>query len=379
MKFNKNLAIILVLISLLLSAIIFSIYLYNINKKTIAKNNQLVTIYVAKNDIKKNSFIKEDNIVKTTIAKQYLLNTALTKKEIIGKITKEAIYKNEIIIKKKISTKKEEEKKFLLDFKYSSYNMPFKLFQNPNYTLNQNDRINIVSIYVKEHTPIKKDETNEYKVQYIAKNLKVLGFIRDGKPSKNTIEKKIIKKVIQKKVIEEEVEIKADEIVLDVPNKTLLNLLNDYNKGKQLWMDKINNFKKPTVKVSSKENIKVKTIKVYPLVWYKPNSTYTTKSATIEYVNDPKLKQYKTKTIKSNTTDLCSNKDKLLIITRERANIRSGASMQNAIYKTLSKNHILPFISKDKNNWYKLCDGKYIHKNVVKEINYKEIKKRIKQ
>lgn len=377
MRFNKNLAIILVLVSLLLSAIIFSIYLYNINKQTIAKNNKLVTIYVAKEDIKKNSFIQEDNIVKTSIAKQYLLNNALTKKEILGKITKETIYKNEIIIKEKISTKKEQEEKFLLDFKYSSYNMPFNLFQNPNYTLNQNDIINIVSIYAKENTVIKKNETNEYKVQYIAKNLKVLGFIRDGKPSKETIEKRIVKKVVQKKIIEEEIEIKADEIVLDIPSKTLLNLLKDYNKGKQLWMNKIKSLKDPIVKSSSKtKKVEKKPTESYPIVWYKPGNSYVTKTATIEYINNPKLKQSKTKTIKNTPVNLCTDKDKILIITRKRANIRTGGSMQSSIYKTLSKNYVLPFISKDENNWYKLCDGKFIHKNVVKEISYKDLEKR---
>ena len=381
MRFNKHLAIILVLISLLLSAIMFSIYLYSLNKKTIAKNNQLVTIFVAKADIKKNSFIKEDDIIKTSIAKQYLLNTPLTKEEILGKITKESIYKNEIFIKEKLTTKTEEEKTFLLDFQYSSYNMAFNLFQNPNYTLNQNDMINIISVYAKENTQIKKNETNEYKVQNIASNIRVLGFIREGKATKETIEKRVITKVVQKKAIEEEVEIKADEIVLDIPNKVLLNILDDYNKGKQLWMNKVKSFKEPIAKVVEKSTTstsKPKVKKSYPITWYRPSDSYMVKTATIEYVNDPNLKQSKSTTIKNNITADCSSKDKLLIVTREKANIRTGGSMNDSIYKTLSKNYVLPFVSKDENNWYKLCDDKYIHKNVVNEIKYDDIMKRAK-
>lgn len=89
MRFNKNIAIILVLVSLLLSALMFSFYLYNINKKTAEKNNKLVTVFIAKTDIEKNSILKEEDLSKRDIAKQFLLNTPLTKEEILGKITKE--------------------------------------------------------------------------------------------------------------------------------------------------------------------------------------------------------------------------------------------------------------------------------------------------
>lgn len=376
MKFNKNLAIILVLVSLLISALIFSFYLYNINKKTIAKNNQLISVYIAKDDIDKNSIIKEDNLAKTQIAKQFLLNKPLTKSEILGKIATEKVYKNEIFIKEKLTTKIEKEKATLLDFKYSSYNMPFNLFQNPNYTLNPNDKINIISVYAKENTQIKRNETNQYKVQYIASNINILGFIREGKASDKTIEKRVVKKVVQKKVIEEEIEIKADELVLDIPNNVLLNLLNDYNKGKQLWMSKVKNLvENKEIKTNDKKIVKKQSVKpvYYPIVWYKPKNSYITKTATIEYANDPKLKKSETTTITNSLKNICSQKDKLLIVKTARANIRNGASLSNEIYKTISKNYILPYKTKI-GSWYKLCDDRYIHKNIVNEISYKEIK-----
>lgn len=382
MRFNKNIAIILVLVSLLLSALIFSFYLYNENKKTIAKNNQRITIYVAKTDIKKNSIIKEEDLSKTVIAKQFLLNKPLTKEEILGKITKEKLYKNEIFIKEKLTTKLEREKAFLLDYKYSSYNMPFNLFQNPNYTLNPNDKINIISVYVKENTKIRKDETSQYNVQYIASNINILGFIRDGKASDKTIEKKVIEVVNKKKKVEKkEVEIKASEIVLDIPNKVLLNLLNDYNKGKQLWMSKAKVVKKEEVTKPSKKETpkkvlkKVKTKTYYPIVWYKPTNKYIIKTATIEYANDPKLKSSQTQKIINSLENSCSQRDKLLIVKNTSANIRNRAYIGNNIHKTVSKNYILPYKSKS-GVWYKLCDDRYVHKNIVNKISYKDIYKK---
>ena len=382
MRFNKQIAIIMVLVSLLLSAILVSVYLYKVNQDTIAKNNQLVTLFVAKKDIKKNSIIQDKDLVKTTVARQYILTKPLLKKEILGKITREKIYKNEAFIKEKLSTKIEIEKENLLPHTYNSYNIPFALFSNPNFALNQNDTINIVSAYAKEDTKIKRDQTNKYSVQYVAKDIKVLGFIRLGHATPITIEKKLVKRVVKKKLIEEEIEIKAEEIVLDIPNNTLLALIKDYNRGKQLWMSKTKdkfNEKEKTVKKEpkkvAKKVIKKPTKKSYPVRWYKTRNSYVTKTATIEYVNDPKLTQSKSKTIKTNIQKACMKKDKLLLITSKRANIRYGTSLKSKVHRVVVKNYVIPYKRMIKKTWYELCDGRFVHKNVAKPTTLKAIKK----
>lgn len=374
MKFDKNLAIILILGSMLISALLFAYYLYNQNKKTVAKSNQQIVTFIAKEDLEKNHIIKEEDLLQTSIAKQYLLNNPLTKDEIIGKITNEKIYKNEIFIKQKLTTKIEEEKKLLLPFDYNSYNISFKLFQNPNYTLKADDRINIISVYAKEGTKIKKDETNKFDVQYIANSVKVLGFIRDGKASDITLEKKVIKKIEQKKVIEEEVEIKADEIVLDIPNKVLLALIDDYNKGKQLWMSKTKEAQTKTVETKVLNSSKKVVQKSYPIRWYKPIVDTKFKKAIIEYIDNPDLKSVNSKKVVNNKSYNCESKDKLLIVTSTKANIRDKNSLASSIERQVSKNYVIPYVKKVDENWYMTCDENYIHKNTVKETSEKELK-----
>jgi hypothetical protein len=240
MKFDKQLAIILILLSMLLSAIAISVYFYNQSQETIKKNNQLVVIYVAKENIPKDTLIEKKHIVQTTIARQFLLTKPLLEKEIIGKFAKEPIYKNEAFLKEKL-TEKIEKKKVNKDFnyKYNSYNMSLDLFQNPNYSLQPDDIIKIITVYPSSLNR----ENNDFQVQYIAKNIRVVGFMRDGYPSDKSIIKKKIKKIEKKQQVEEIVDIKADEIILDIKQDTLISLIEHYYKGKningkQLWMVK---------------------------------------------------------------------------------------------------------------------------------------------
>ncbi len=70
----------------------------------------MVTIYVAEDNIQKDTQITEKQIKKTSIAKQFILTKPLLKKEIINKFAKETIYKNEAFLKEKLSLKIEEDR-----------------------------------------------------------------------------------------------------------------------------------------------------------------------------------------------------------------------------------------------------------------------------
>jgi len=382
MKFNKQLAVILVLLSLLLSAIAISVYFYNQNQKVIKSTNQLVVIYVAKDIIKKNTKITKNHIKKTTIARQFILTKPLMRKEILGKFAKETIYKNEAFLKEKLDIKIQEEsdEPKNVNYKYNSYNMSFNLFQNPNYSLKPNDIIKIISVY-----PKSTEKENDFKVQYVAKNIRVLGFHKDGKETSKSIFKKKIKKLVKKKQIEEIVELKADEIVLDIDEKTLIKLIDNYNKGKQLWMvkskfeaiEKKEKKKEPKKIVIKKKYKRVYKPKSYPITWYKPNSSVTTKTATISYADNTKIKQTKKATIKKSFSKECSNTNKLLRVVSKQTHVRTNASNRAKKHKKIYKNYILPYIniSKINTNWYMICDGSYINKNDVIEISYDEYKK----
>ena len=95
MRFNKQIAVILVLTSLLISAIGAALFLFYENENTKKANAQQLTVYIAKQDIKKDALISERDIVKTVIAKKYLLVKPLLKNEIINKFATSRIYKNE--------------------------------------------------------------------------------------------------------------------------------------------------------------------------------------------------------------------------------------------------------------------------------------------
>jgi hypothetical protein len=392
MKFNKQLAVILVLISMLLSAIAISVYFYNENKKVVNSKNKLVSIFVANKNIKKDSLITNKDIKQTTIARQYVLTKPLLKKEILNKYAKESIYKNEAFLKEKLTNKMKVEEVKTLDYKYNSYNMSFELFQNPNFSLEPNDIIKIISVYPKENI----DGLDNYSVQYVAKNIRIIGFLMKGKSSDKTIIKKKIKKLVKKKQIEQIIDVRADEIILDIKQDILLSLIDDYNKGKQLWMVKSKLEKnttdtqtvakekldKPLIKAKKKIKRKTKRItyakkRLYPVKWYQPKETVSTKTATISYANDNDIKQTLKAKIKSNYSQECSNSDKLLLGISNNIYLRTHASIRAKVHKKVYKNYILPYkdVSKINTDWFVLCDGSYVEKKNVKIISYEEYKR----
>ena len=78
--------------------------------------------------------------------------------------------------------------------------MKFELFKNPNYALVQGEYINIISVYP-EGIPDNKGRYPDFAVEYVANNIKVLGFIRDGRHESSSITKQTVKKIIEKKAI----------------------------------------------------------------------------------------------------------------------------------------------------------------------------------
>ncbi|MEA1915533.1 MAG: hypothetical protein U9N30_09500 [Campylobacterota bacterium] len=402
MKFNKQIAVILVLASLLLSALGIAYYFYTTGEEVKKKNNQLVTIFIAKANIKKNTLIAAEHLKKTTIAKQYVLTKPLLDKAIIGKYAKETIYKNEMFLKEKLVPKIEiKNDTKILNYKYNTYNMAFTLFQNPNYSVQSDDWINIISVYSNSMNP--ENMSNEiYSVQFVAKHIKILGFLQDGNPTLKAQFKKKVTQVVKKKQVTKIINVKAQQLLLDIEPQILLRLIDDYNKGKQLWMVRT---KKPTPqeveekkpkevlivqnneikKVDLEKKPKVAAIKKiykkrsYPIKWYKPQDTTITKTAFIEYLNDPDSSKSSNAKIKTNFAQECSQKENLLLVLRPKVNIRNAPSQKSKIVKRLNKNYVLPYRKGDDSTWYELCDGNFVHKNTVKELAFMDVLKLIER
>lgn len=387
MKFNKQIVVILILASLLVSAVGVSVFLFFENEKSKNISNEIVTIYVAKNDIKKNFLIKSSDIKKVTIAKKYLLNKALLHREIINKYAKINIYKNETFIKEKLQINKFQEKVRILEFKDTSYNISFSLFSNANLSLNVGEYINIISVYPKS---LKRDNL-KYKVQYVASDIKILGFLEKGKTVPKTF--RVVKEKIKVKKAEKKEQYKlvtkyADELVLDVKKQILLNLIKDYNKGKQLWMVKVKAPVKkamviePIIKEVKKTKRTKKYVKrIYPYRLYKAKNTSIKKTATIEYIDDIASTTGKTM-LTNNVEKICFSSKKFLIAISKRTYLRVKPSLKARASKVVYRNYIIPYTSELK-YWYKVCDGTYVHKREASKISKKEafdkINKKVKK
>ena len=378
MKFNKQIAIVLTLVSLLLSALGGAYYFYIQNKKAIKSSNQLIVVYVASKNIKNNAKIEAKDLKQFKTAKKFVLNKPLLKKDIIGQYAKENIYKNDTFTKERLSktlVTKETKKGVIDSFKFNSYNISFKMFRNPNFSLKQGDIINIISVYP---SSIPKANGSSNAVQYVAKNIKVLGFLINGEES-NNIKKKVKKtRTVKKKKITEEVMVKADEMILDINNKLLLSLTDDYNRGSQLWMVKTKPIKKAKVMVS-RTTKQIKSKRTYPTTLYKAKDGYDKFKATIHYADQKNAALTKNKTIKINTQEVCKNSDLFILGISNKVHLRTGSTNQHKIIRTVYRNYIIPYSKKVNPNWYKTCDGYYVHKLEVKEITKELVDKKLKK
>lgn len=396
MQINKQLIAIIVLASLLLSALGAAFYFYKKDKQSQQAKDELVTIYIAKDDIPKETLLTVEHLAQTQIAKQFILNKPLLKEEILGKYTNEIIFKHEIFLKQKLDTEIRKEQKNILEFEKSAYNMKFELFKNPNYALQQGEYINVISVFPIGESD-NKGRFSDFEVKYVAPTVKVLGFIRDGRYESKSITKHKVKKVINKVVEEVEEEIKADEVVLDIDLDVLLALIKDYNLGTQLWMTKTK-FSETYIKElkdekltkeevlnqeSIKQEIKKEIIaqkaepKKFKYTMYKPTATVIQQSALINYSNDKEDTKTKNVDIVVSNGILCKTiKDKYIVGVPNGFYIRSEASTNSKQRTLLNKNTIIPYIAREA-DWYKTCDEKYVHESVINEVDSNFVKNKL--
>lgn len=401
MQINKQMIAIIILASLLFSAIGAALFFFKKNQQTLKAKSELITIFIAKENIPKDTLLTIEHLAQTTIAKEYLLNPPLVKEEIIGKFTNENIYKHEIFLKQKLDTQIAKEEKKILDFIKSSYNMKFELFKNPNYALVQGEYINIISVYP-EGIPDNKGRYPDFAVEYIANNIKVLGFIRDGRHESSSITKQTVKKIINKKSVEVIEEVKSDEVILDIDLDVLLKLTENYNKGNQLWMVKTaynetkenelehNNIQEndDEKEIVSNTSIQAPAPKIRSVVehdikhkyrLYSSDITVLTQSAAIDYANDLNKERTKIKNVEIavDSNKICSQiKDKFIVGTANSFFIRSTPSKDSENKSLLYRNIIIPYVEKQE-EWYKTCDGRYVHQSVVNEVDLSFIESKL--
>jgi hypothetical protein len=390
MQINKQIITIVLLTSLLVSSIGVALFFYKKNRQAQLNKDQMITVYIAKEDIPKNTLISIEHLAQTQIAKQYILNTPLVQEEILGKFTNEKIFQHEIFIKQKLDTQLQAEEKKILEFEKSAYNVKFELFKNPNYALHQGEYLNIVSVFPKG-TPDNKGRYEDFDVEYVAKEVKILGFIRDGRYESSTITKHKVRKVIDKKPQEVIEEIKADELILDIDLKVLLALIRNYNKGTQIWMVKTKQVAKDVINNDEKDegalqHREVKEITFdrpieYEYKMYEPKATVIAKEGLINYANDKEGAKTKSQTtnIVIDASSTCSSiKDKFIVGSSRTFNLRDNPSLKGTITSVLQKHTIIPYLEKVE-NWYKTCDNKYVHESVVSPMSNTQVEEKLGQ
>jgi hypothetical protein len=396
MKFNKQIIMVMVLISLLISALGVAYYFYLKGIKISKVNEQLVTLYVASSDIKKNTKIAKEHLKEIKLEKKYILAEPMLQKELIGKFVKENIYKDEQFRKEKVVADLNlinYNDDVIAPFRSNSYNMKFSLFKNPNYSIDKGDTINIISVYTTNET---KANGSSYSVQYVASGIKVLGFLMNGKETDKTIEKvKEIQKV-KKENKEVEIEKKADEIILDIDNQVLIRLIEDFNRGTQLWMVKTHG-KEETANIlpqseelfSKKQPIQLTTVSKktfvakskYPIKLYIPEEgNYATLSATIHYGDQKEgIVIEKESKNKINAKEVCENTKEYLLGISDSVHLRKGAGKDFKIIKTITRNYLIPYQQKVNGTWYRTCDGYFIHEDEVKPLSQNILKMKLRE
>jgi len=376
MKFNKEIVIILVLTSLLLSALGTAFYYYTEGQKALISGNRLKVIYIASKNIKKHTKITKKDVRPTHIAQKFLVTKPLLLKDIIGKFANEKIYKDDTFTKQKLLRnlhKKKKVAKVVVDnFQFSSYNMAFNMFRNPNYSLNTGDTIDIISVY---KVTKKKQNGSLNDVQYVAKNNRVLGFISNGTKTNKTLKKSTRTRVINKKKIVEPIIIKANEIILDIRKKNLLHLIDDYNRGNQLWMVQTKPIVKKHNKIVKKKMINRK--RNYPFKLYNSRGTNKNFQATIHYADQKSAAVTKSKIIKLSYSKQCLNSNNFLIGISNKVHLRTGPTNRNKIVRTVYRNYIIPYTNKINANWYRTCDGHYVHRLEATVITKKQAMSRL--
>lgn len=371
---NKQITIIIILVSLLISALGVGFYFYKEKEKIIKNEQQVMYTFIAKENMVKGHKIEETDLLKIKMAKKYLLTSPLTKKEIVGKYTARPMYKHDIFRKEDVVSELSEfQRGIIKSSKYSYYNAPFAMFKNPDYSLKIGDRIDIISIYPVDTTNATSNKkTTRNKVQFAAENIEVLGFMRDGMKKQFPIEKVTEEKLVKGKKVEETYNAKAEEVVIDISKKNILNLLEDYNKGYQLWLVKKRDYNTQDGKALKNEDKNVK---------YKK---YVSKNKT-EVINARiYFGDEKDPTIVSNVeTKLeglkeCELKNKYLVVLKEIANLRKTPSLDETQFITLERNTIITYDKKLDKNWYKTCDGLYVEKGEIVEITNEKQKELLK-
>jgi len=357
---DKKVILIFLLLFLLILSVAGLIYYIKLSQNSLKAGKEEVRVLIAKKAIKKYQKIGKDDLAYQTMQKKYVPFKILLPNEVIGKLALVPILPQEPIRAEKLTTKietKKEDITVIQDLKHDLYNINFRYFTNPNYTLKKDDLIDIIGVWTE----------GELQVKRIIKGAKVAGFLSAGnfqprakmtKESKNKEGKKVTSMV------------NADELLLDIEAKEIKYLIEIYNKGQQLWMTLANkNSQNADIKKLKKLESEAKGIKgakgsKKPTVEaYKNVMKKKTINATISYAEDKNIQTFSK--IVAVGSGKCNHA--LQVISKVGANVRFKPSLQTKRVGVAFYGQKIEFLLQE-GDWFKLCDGNFMHKSVAKVV-----------
>jgi len=221
---NGQNILIIALLALLLGSLGGVYYLnqkYDAVKKASLEN---IAVFVSDKNISTQQQITEADIKQINLPKAAISFRVLTKQEIVGKYAKAPIYRNEPLIEEKLSAKLQAVMDANLSAVNDKFNMRFHLFQNPNFNLKKGDRIDIIGVY-------KEGGANDFQVEYAARNIKVLDFLKSG-----ISQERPVYKTENAKDKNTPQYVFAEELVMDMNSAEISKTLALMNKNNMIWM-----------------------------------------------------------------------------------------------------------------------------------------------
>ncbi len=233
---NKHMkTVILLLVGLVLFTSSLSLLMYKkqADLKEESEKVKFVEMYITTKDIKQGEMLGAESIQKASFPQEYLVGAPLTASEIIGRYAIVDIFKSEPIREQKISLSKPEDKTIKQDKPgiaetlqkleegdelKDTITLPLSVFKNVDSSLKKGDKIDIVSVKAKQD-----GREQDFKVNYIALNVKIDAFVQNGKQVNN-----FVSYVKDKK--NNTIASYAENIILEISPKELKNFLTLYYK-----------------------------------------------------------------------------------------------------------------------------------------------------
>jgi hypothetical protein len=237
MNKKRNFLIVIGTISLSIFGIIVALMLY-MQKDAIAQT-KTSRGYVAIKDINIGHKIDLNDIELRELPQSYIGTDTLEMKDILGHFAQVDISKNDLIRAEKLTltskavtlSKVEENTKeaVIQNNLNDTVSVPLNLFKNPDTTLHNGDHIDLIGI------SLTGDEKPFFTTRYIALNVAVIGFMKEGKKLTK------ISSVSTDSKTGATTPALADEIILEMNPREISRMLSMYYRAQELNNNRVHN------------------------------------------------------------------------------------------------------------------------------------------